>query len=178
VSIPTHEDVCNDARAAFNRLTATELPDKGDLQLRSPITGGVIATVASQTPDEIAAVVAAARDAYLQWRTVPAPVRGAFVRELAELLREHKNALADLVTIEAGKIRSEALGEVQEMIDVCDLAVGLSRQLHGLTILHSPEGGEVGPRGRLPGTRTHRDRPAARAGRDLIFHGLESLVIR
>jgi aldehyde dehydrogenase (NAD+) len=65
---------------------------------------------------------------------VPAPVRGAFVRELGLLLREHKDALADLVTIEAGKIRSEALGEVQEMIDICDLAVGLSRQLYGLTI--------------------------------------------
>ena len=65
---------------------------------------------------------------------MPAPVRGQFVRELGELLREHKDDLGALVSIEAGKIRSEGLGEVQEMIDICDLAVGLSRQLHGLTI--------------------------------------------
>jgi aldehyde dehydrogenase (NAD+) len=134
VSIPTHDDVRKHAQIAFNRLTAADLPADGDLELRSPITGGVLANVASHTADEIDAIIAAAHDAYLTWRTVPAPVRGAFVRELAELLREHKHALADLVTIEAGKIRSEALGEVQEMIDVCDLAVGLSRQLHGLTI--------------------------------------------
>ena len=69
-----------------------------------------------------------------QWRTVPAPVRGQLVRELGELLREHKDDLGALVSIEAGKIRSEGLGEVQEMIDICDLAVGLSRQLFGLTI--------------------------------------------
>ena len=65
---------------------------------------------------------------------MPAPVRGALVRELGELLREHKDDLGALVSIEAGKIRSEGLGEVQEMIDICDFAVGLSRQLFGLTI--------------------------------------------
>ena len=65
---------------------------------------------------------------------MPAPVRGELVRELGELLREHKEDLGALVSIEAGKIRSEGLGEVQEMIDICDLAVGLSRQLFGLTI--------------------------------------------
>ena len=68
------------------------------------------------------------------WRTTPAPVRGNLVRRLGELLREHKDELGELVSIEAGKIRSEGLGEVQEMIDICDFAVGLSRQLHGLTI--------------------------------------------
>ena len=72
--------------------------------------------------------------AFQTWRTVPAPVRGQLVRELGELLREHKADLGALVSIEAGKIRSEGLGEVQEMIDICDLAVGLSRQLFGLTI--------------------------------------------
>ena len=76
----------------------------------------------------------AAHAAFLEWRTVPAPVRGQLVRELGELLREHKADLGALVSIEAGKIRSEGLGEVQEMIDICDLAVGLSRQLFGLTI--------------------------------------------
>ena len=72
--------------------------------------------------------------AFAEWRSTPAPVRGNLVRRLGELLREHKAELGALVSIEAGKIRSEGLGEVQEMIDICDFAVGLSRQLHGLTI--------------------------------------------
>ena len=75
-----------------------------------------------------------AQRAFEVWRTVPAPVRGQLVRELGELLRQHKEDLGALVSIEAGKILSEGLGEVQEMIDICDLAVGLSRQLYGLTI--------------------------------------------
>ncbi|WP_420114486.1 aldehyde dehydrogenase family protein [Pseudactinotalea sp.] len=79
-------------------------------------------------------VIGTAHAAFEQWRTVPAPILGQFVRELGELLREHKDDLGALVSIEAGKIVSEGLGEVQEMIDICDLAVGLSRQLHGLTI--------------------------------------------
>ena len=70
----------------------------------------------------------------MQWRDVPAPVRGAFVKRLGELLSEHKADVAELVTIEAGKIRSESLGEVQEAIDICDFAVGLSRQLDGRTM--------------------------------------------
>ena len=75
-----------------------------------------------------------ATEAFATWRTTPAPVRGALVQRLGELLRDHKADLGELVSIEAGKIRSEGLGEVQEMIDICDFAVGLSRQLHGLTI--------------------------------------------
>src|SRR6202012_4270701 len=94
----------------------------------------VIARVQPHSAEQIGEIIGAAQAAFEQWRTVPAPVRGAVVRELGLLLREHKEALPDLVTIEAGKIRSEALGEVQEMIDICDLAVGLSRQLYGLTI--------------------------------------------
>ena len=78
--------------------------------------------------------MAAAQEAFLAWRTCPPPRRGQLVRELGLLLREHKDDLGALVSIEAGKIRSEGLGEVQEMIDICDLAVGLSRQLTGLTI--------------------------------------------
>src|SRR5690606_38358953 len=78
--------------------------------------------------------VAAAAEAFSTWRTTPAPVRGALVARLGQLLVEHKTALASLVTIEAGKINSEALGEVQEMIDICEFAVGLSRQLYGRTI--------------------------------------------
>ena len=73
-------------------------------------------------------------EAFLEWRTVPAPRRGELVRLLGEGLREAKEPLARLVTLEAGKIIQESLGEVQEMIDICDFAVGLSRQLYGLTI--------------------------------------------
>ena len=72
--------------------------------------------------------------AFRSWRTTPAPLRGELIRRFAELLRTHKADLARLVQLEVGKIESEALGEVQEMIDICDFAVGLSRQLHGLTI--------------------------------------------
>jgi len=106
----------------------------GDLVCRSPIDGGEVGRLRSHTPDEAADVIGRAQAAFEQWRSVPAPVRGQFVRELGELLREHKDDLGALVSIEAGKIVSEGLGEVQEMIDICDLAVGLSRQLHGLTI--------------------------------------------
>ena len=83
---------------------------------------------------DVDAAVERAAAAFAEWRATPAPVRGNLVRRLGELLREHKDELGELVSIEAGKIRSEGLGEVQEMIDICDFAVGLSRQLHGLTI--------------------------------------------
>lgn len=99
---------------------------------RSPITGETIARVPVTT--DLDAVIERAQQAFVSWRSVPAPVRGTVVRELGELLREHKDALGELVSIEAGKIRSEGLGEVQEMIDICDFGVGLSRQLYGLTI--------------------------------------------
>ncbi len=98
------------------------------------MTGGVLGSVAVSSADDVAVAVGAAAEAFAAWRTVPAPRRGDMVRRLGELLREHRSDLALLVTIEAGKIRSEAAGEVQEMIDVCDFAVGLSRQLYGLTM--------------------------------------------
>jgi len=128
-------DVATQAREILDRLGAGDPFDgSGDLECRSPIDGSVIGTVRSHTPAEVGETVGRAQEAFEQWRTVPAPVRGALVRELGELLREHKDDLGALVSIEAGKIVSEGLGEVQEMIDICDLAVGLSRQLHGLTI--------------------------------------------
>jgi aldehyde dehydrogenase (NAD+) len=106
----------------------------GDLVARSPIDGSELGRLRSHSDEEVDAVVAQAQAAYESWRLVPAPVRGQLVRELGELLRRHKQDLGTLVSIEAGKIVSEGLGEVQEMIDICDLAVGLSRQLFGLTI--------------------------------------------
>ena len=100
----------------------------------SPIDGTVIGTVAFANAHEAAAAIDRAHAAFLKWRMVPAPVRGELVRLLGVQLREHKETLGRLVTLEAGKILSEGLGEVQEMIDICDFAVGLSRQLYGLTI--------------------------------------------
>lgn len=100
----------------------------------TPITGDVLFTLPADSPEQVDAAIAEAAQAFSVWRTTPAPVRGALVARLGELLVEHKADLATLVTIEAGKITSEALGEVQEMIDICQFAVGLSRQLYGRTI--------------------------------------------
>ncbi len=106
----------------------------GGRAVRSPLTGDVIARVADADAASIADAVARAEQAFTIWRAVPAPRRGEFVRLLGMELRTFKPALGELVTIEAGKILTEGLGEVQEMIDICDFAVGLSRQLYGLTI--------------------------------------------
>ena len=100
----------------------------------SPITGEVIAQVHDTSPADVARAIDAAHEAFLAWRAVPAPRRGELVRRLGEELRAAKADLGLLVTLEAGKTISEGLGEVQEMIDICDYAVGLSRQLFGLTI--------------------------------------------
>ena len=106
----------------------------GTRVVHSPITGEVIAHVRETTATELRGVVAEAQTAFGVWRSVPAPRRGELVRLFGEELRAHKADLAALVTLEAGKVTSEGLGEVQEMIDICDFAVGLSRQLYGLTI--------------------------------------------
>ncbi|MBC3935011.1 aldehyde dehydrogenase family protein [Undibacterium sp. CY7W] len=100
----------------------------------SPIDGKPLASLRADSASEVQARIAKAHAAYLQWRSVPAPRRGELVRLFGEELRTHKAALGQLVTMEAGKILQEGLGEVQEMIDICDFAVGLSRQLYGLTI--------------------------------------------
>ena len=106
----------------------------GTLSVASPISGEIIASLRQPSVAEARRAVDTAHAAFLAWRNVPAPHRGELVRLLGEELRAHKNALGRLVSIEVGKIISEGLGEVQEMIDICDFAVGLSRQLHGLTI--------------------------------------------
>jgi aldehyde dehydrogenase (NAD+) len=102
----------------------------------SPTTGQPIGSVLQATAEDYEAVVRAADGAFVTWRMVPAPQRGEVVRQLGDELRKNKEALGRLVSLEAGKILSEGLGEVQEMIDVCDFAVGLSRQLYGLS-MHS-----------------------------------------
>jgi aldehyde dehydrogenase (NAD+) len=101
---------------------------------RSPITGESLFAAPAAGRAEVEAAIDAAKSAFEEWRVTPAPVRGALVKRLGELMSEHKADVAELVTIEAGKIPSEALGEVQEVIDICDFAVGLSRQLDGRTM--------------------------------------------
>ncbi len=107
---------------------------KGDLPVYTPIDGSLIGKVQTHKVSDVNVMVKRAAKAFSAWRTVPAPVRGELVRLLGEELRANKDALGKLVTLEAGKILSEGLGEVQEMIDICDYATGLSRQLYGLTI--------------------------------------------
>ena len=107
---------------------------QGDYPVTSPTDGAEIGRVSMQGADAMDASIARAEAAFIQWRQVPAPRRGELVRLFGEQLRFHKEDLAALITLECGKIYQEGLGEVQEMIDICDLAVGQSRQLFGLTI--------------------------------------------
>ncbi|GJF08792.1 aldehyde dehydrogenase [Mycolicibacterium cyprinidarum] len=123
-----------DVLAAVGSDVSLGAPGAAGLTASTPINGDVLFTVTGSSLEQADAAIAAATQAFTTWRVTPAPVRGALVARLGELLVEHKAALAALVTIEAGKITSEALGEVQEMIDICDFAVGLSRQLYGKTI--------------------------------------------
>ncbi len=131
---------------ALRRLGVTEAPvsvaigktwrsGSGESRdITSPIDGSSLARIAMATKADVRLAVDAAHEAFQYWRAVPAPRRGEFVRKIGQRLREHKSDLATLVIWEAGKITQEALGEVQEMIDICDFAVGQSRQLYGLTI--------------------------------------------
>lgn len=124
-----------DAAAVLGRLGVAEtLWMGGNRPVRSPVTGEIIGHVHDSSAAEVAAAVEHAHAAFLAWRSVPAPRRGELVRLFGEELRAAKADLGALVTLEAGKVTSESLGEVQEMIDICDYAVGLSRQLFGLTI--------------------------------------------
>ena len=107
---------------------------RGGMAARSPITGETMAELVSHSVQDVGAAIGRSEKAFREWRLVPAPRRGEFVRLLGEELRAAKEDLGRLVTLEVGKITSEGLGEVQEMIDICDYAVGLSRQLFGLTI--------------------------------------------
>lgn len=112
----------------------------GHIDSYSPVDGQRIASVTVADKDSYEQVVATAQKAFAEWRQWPAPKRGEIVRQIGQSLREHKHALGQLVSWEMGKSLQEGLGEVQEMIDICDFAVGLSRQLHGLT-MHSERPG-------------------------------------
>ncbi len=155
MSLPSRSEITDVVVAATMRMGVQWTPDSGvDSQpgaptlatgpagpprtIRTPILGTSLGAVHVEggidVDVDIDVAVERAGAAALQWRAVPAPQRGTVIGALGALLREHKADLATLVSVETGKIRSEGLGEVQEMIDICDLAVGLSRQLHGLTI--------------------------------------------
>jgi len=117
------------------RSMGAELPSSGSATgLVSPIDQSPMPAVPMCRVADVAAATSAAAEAFRSWRNVPAPVRGELVRQFGQKLRDHKEPLGRLVTLEVGKPLSEGLGEVQEMIDICDFAVGLSRQLYGLTI--------------------------------------------
>jgi aldehyde dehydrogenase (NAD+) len=105
-----------------------------ELVVENPTTGEQIGAVTRAGKDDYERVVASSVDTFAAWRMLPAPERGEYIRQLGNLLREHKEPLGALVSLEMGKIKAEGEGEVQEMIDICDFAVGLSRQLYGLTI--------------------------------------------
>jgi aldehyde dehydrogenase (NAD+) len=136
-ALPTADELRGRVRAALAAMGARDQlaePGEHGVKASTPLTGDVLFSIPETSQAATAAAITAAAEAFSSWRTTPAPVRGALVARLGELLTEHKADLGTLVTIEAGKITSEALGEVQEMIDVCQFAVGLSRQLYGRTI--------------------------------------------
>jgi aldehyde dehydrogenase (NAD+) len=112
------------------------LESKNQITSYTPVDGKTIANVTTTTKEQYEEVVNASQEAFKVWREMPAPQRGEIVRQIGDKLREFKEPLGKLVTYEMGKIYQEGLGEVQEMIDICDFAVGLSRQLYGLT-MHS-----------------------------------------
>ncbi|MEY2401299.1 MAG: aldehyde dehydrogenase, partial [Ilumatobacteraceae bacterium] len=128
VTLPNPTELADLADAALRACGALGLTRSGGHAARSPITGTTLGGIADTTPVDQAVEQATA--AFQTWRTTPGPLRGELIRQFATLLRSHKADLARLVQLEVGKIESEALGEVQEMIDICDFAVGLSRQLH------------------------------------------------
>ena len=120
----------------FSGATALNAATAGSIESVNPTNGEIIGRVNNTTADEYNQIVAAARDAFVTWRTLPAPVRGDAIRRVGDALRDNKDALGSLVSLEMGKIKAEGDGEVQEMIDIADFAVGLSRMLYGKT-MHS-----------------------------------------
>src|ERR1700750_1570807 len=127
----------NDVASIFRALgieAETQSRAPGALDVRTPIDGRVLARVGATSPAELGAALERAHQRFLQWREVPAPRRGELVRAFGAAVRRHKAELGRLITLETGKILQEGLGEVKEVIDICEFAVGLSRQLYGLTI--------------------------------------------
>ncbi|SJM30282.1 L-piperidine-6-carboxylate dehydrogenase [Mesorhizobium delmotii] len=131
----SHPSLADEVAAILGRCGVDGTALKGgELVVKSPISGETLARLKTVDAAAAEAAIENAHSAFLEWRLVPAPKRGELIRLLGEELRSAKDDLGRLVSIEVGKIPSEGLGEVQEMIDICDFAVGLSRQLYGLTI--------------------------------------------
>src|SRR6476620_2923354 len=133
-TIPTQSELSAPALETARRCGVEVDALSGDVATRSPVHGRQVASLSWRDAAYVGAAVGRADEAFRAWRRVPAPARGALVKRFGELLAEHQDDLATLVSIEAGKITSEARGEIQEMIDICDFAVGLSRQLYGRTM--------------------------------------------
>src|SRR4051795_4555458 len=133
-SIPSQSELSALAVETARRCGVDVAAFAGDVDTWSPVNGQAVTRIAWRDAVSVDEAVGRAREAFRTWRAVPAPARGALVKRWAELLAEHQDDLATLVSIEAGKITSEARGEIQEMIDICDFAVGLSRQLYGRTM--------------------------------------------
>lgn len=133
-SLVTTTALTDDVRNALQAMGADVAALDGPLSTRSPLTGETLLSLPKHEAADVEAAIDRAHEAFKTWRAVPAPARGAVVKRWGELLTEHKRDLAVLVQAEAGKSMSEAEGEVQEMIDICDLAVGQSRMLYGLTM--------------------------------------------
>jgi acyl-CoA reductase-like NAD-dependent aldehyde dehydrogenase len=133
LTLPSQTELRDLARKSLMACGAS--PDlDGPPSQASPINGRAVSGLEWATAEDASKAIDAAHEAFLQWRMAPAPLRGAVVKRLGQLIAEHKKHLAMLVSIEVGKITSEALGEIQEMVDICDFAVGLSRQLYGRTM--------------------------------------------
>jgi aldehyde dehydrogenase (NAD+) len=126
---------CTDIQTIFKTLGLPAAPDSLDgIEVRTPIDGSTLARLAPSTDAQVGAAIARAQQRFLGWREVPAPKRGDLVRAFGEAVRRHKEPLGRLISLETGKIVQEGLGEVQEVVDICEFAVGLSRQLYGLSI--------------------------------------------
>jgi aldehyde dehydrogenase (NAD+) len=132
--LPALSELRERALDSLDRCGVPRSVVRGEHGSATPIRGEELARTGWSSVRDVDEAVASAREAFLTWRQTPAPARGALVKRLGELLRRGKADLAALITLEVGKITSEALGEVQEMIDICDFAVGLSRQLYGRTM--------------------------------------------
>ena len=132
--IPGQSQLASLAEAAAGKVGVDVAALAGDVEARSPINGERLSSLKASTAGDVDEAMGRAAEAFRAWRKVPAPARGAVIKRFGELLAEHKNDLATLVTLEVGKITSEARGEIQEMIDICDFALGLSRQLYGRTM--------------------------------------------
>src|SRR5215208_5330190 len=139
ISLPSTDELRELARTSLQRCgvdpnALNTAAGAATITARTPVTGDDLFDFPAAGAAQVEAAIDAAHAAFLQWRTMPAPIRGQLIKRLGELLTEHKSDVANLISIEVGKITSEALGEVQEMIDICDFAVGLSRQLAGRTM--------------------------------------------